>query len=178
MALTTAHMITLWLAQSSNVTAHCAGGFRGGGLPVHRSAIRSGGSAVGQRTLYHSIGGHAPYCSAQNLGQGGVLLAAMVMEGLLMLMLVMLLQQYLFAGNTGGARDRIYRSCADLSVHRVTSIGHLLGDGSYVGLIVWDESKFAVLLVIAVCFLFRPTTLRAACTHRCARIPSRWICCR
>ena len=116
--------------------AHCAGGFRGGGgCRCIAHAIRCGGSEVGQRTLHHSIDDGLCTLTAQyriwlgrrSAGGHGHRLVDVDAGHAAAAILVR-------TGNTGGARDRIYRSCAaDLSVHRVTSIGHLLGDGSYVG---------------------------------------------
>ena len=99
LALITAHMIIFWLAQSSNVTppialAAFAGAGVAGAAPM-RSAVEAVKLASGLVVIPLMMA-FSPLLLSAEFGWSGVLLAAVV-TGLLMLMLVMVLQQFLFA---------------------------------------------------------------------------------
>lgn len=98
LALITAHMIIFWLAQSSNVTPPIAlAAFAGAGV----AGASPMGSAVEAVKLASGLFiiplmmAYSPLLLSAEFGWAGVLLSAVV-TGLLMLMLAMLLQQYLF----------------------------------------------------------------------------------
>ena len=99
LALITAHMIIFWLAQSSNVTppialAAFAGAGVAGAAPM-RSAVEAVKLASGLFVIPLMMA-FSPLLLSPEFGWAGVLMAASV-TGLLMLMLVMVLQQHLFA---------------------------------------------------------------------------------
>ena len=99
LALITAHMIIFWLAQSSNVTppialAAFAGAGVAGAAPM-RSAVEAVKLASGLFVIPLMMA-FSPLLLSAEFGWSGVLTAAVV-TGLLMLMLVMVLQQFLFA---------------------------------------------------------------------------------
>lgn len=99
LALITAHMIIFWLAQSSNVTppialAAFAGAGVAGASPM-RSAVEAVKLASGLFVVPLMMA-YTPLLLSPEFGWTGVLLSAVV-TGLLMLMLVMVLQRFLFA---------------------------------------------------------------------------------
>lgn len=99
LALITAHMIIFWLAQSSNVTppialAAFAGAGVAGAAPM-ASAVEAVKLASGLFVIPLMMA-FSPLLLGAEFGWSGVLMAAVV-TGLLMLMLVMVLQQFLFA---------------------------------------------------------------------------------
>lgn len=99
LALITAHMIIFWLAQSSNVTppialAAFAGAGVAGASPM-ASAVEAVKLASGLFVIPLMMA-FSPLLLSAEYGWSGVLLSAGV-TGLLMLMLIMTLQQYLFA---------------------------------------------------------------------------------
>ena len=99
LALITAHMIIFWLAQSSNVTppialAAFAGAGVAGAAPM-RSAVEAVKLASGLFIIPLMMAFSPLLLSAEN-GWSGVLMSALV-TGLLMLMLSMVLQKFLFA---------------------------------------------------------------------------------
>ena len=99
LALITAHMIIFWLAQSSNVTppialAAFAGAGVAGAAPM-QSAVEAVKLASGLFIIPLMMAFSPLLLSAEN-GWGGVLMSALV-TGLLMLMLSMVLQKFLFA---------------------------------------------------------------------------------
>ena len=99
LALITAHMIIFWLAQSSNVTppialAAFAGAGVAGAAPM-RSAVEAVKLASGLFVIPLMMA-FSPLLLSAEFGWSGVLVGAVV-TGLLMLMLVMVLQQFLFA---------------------------------------------------------------------------------
>ena len=99
LALITAHMIIFWLAQSSNVTppialAAFAGAGVAGAAPM-RSAVEAVKLASGLFVIPLMMA-FSPLLLSAEFGWSGVLTGAVV-TGLLMLMLVMVLQQFLFA---------------------------------------------------------------------------------
>ncbi|NCF44384.1 MAG: TRAP transporter fused permease subunit [Proteobacteria bacterium] len=99
LALITAHMIIFWLAQSSNVTppialAAFAGAGVAGAAPM-RSAVEAVKLASGLFVIPLMMA-FSPLLLSAECGWTGVFGAAVV-TGLLMLMLVMVLQRYLFA---------------------------------------------------------------------------------
>lgn len=99
LALITAHMIIFWLAQSSNVTppialAAFAGAGVAGAAPM-ASAVEAVKLASGLFVIPLMMA-FSPLLLSAEFGWSGVLVAAVV-TGLLMLMLVMVLQQFLFA---------------------------------------------------------------------------------
>ena len=99
LALITAHMIIFWLAQSSNVTppialAAFAGAGVAGAAPM-ASAVEAVKLASGLFVIPLMMA-FSPLLLSAQFGWSGVLMAAVV-TGLLMLMLVMVLQQFLFA---------------------------------------------------------------------------------
>ena len=99
LALITAHMIIFWLAQSSNVTppialAAFAGAGVAGAAPM-ASAVEAVKLASGLFVIPLMMA-FSPLLLSAEFGWSGVLMAAVV-TGLLMLMLVMVLQQFLFA---------------------------------------------------------------------------------
>ena len=168
LALITAHMIIFWLAQSSNVTPPIAlAAFAGAGV-AGASPMRSAVEAVKLASglfIIPLMMAYAPltaqyriWLGRRSAGGHGHRLVDVDAGHVAAAILV-------WTCNTDGARDRIYRSCiADLSVHRVTSIGHLLGDGSYVGQSSGTHLSRR-LLVIAVCFSFgQPLFVRRVLT--------------
>ena len=99
LALITAHMIIFWLAQSSNVTppialAAFAGAGVAGAAPM-RSAVEAVKLASGLFIIPLMMAFSPLLLSGEN-GWSGVLMSALV-TGLLMLMLSMVLQKFLFA---------------------------------------------------------------------------------
>ena len=99
LALITAHMIIFWLAQSSNVTppialAAFAGAGVAGAAPM-QSAVEAVKLASGLFIIPLMMAFSPLLLSAEN-GWSGVLMSALV-TGLLMLMLSMVLQKFLFA---------------------------------------------------------------------------------
>jgi TRAP transporter 4TM/12TM fusion protein len=99
LALITAHMIIFWLAQSSNVTppialAAFAGAGVAGASPM-ASAVEAVKLASGLFVIPLMMA-FSPLLLSAEYGWSGVLLSAGV-TGLLMLMLIMTMQQYLFA---------------------------------------------------------------------------------
>ncbi len=99
LALITAHMIIFWLAQSSNVTppialAAFAGAGVAGAAPM-QSAVEAVKLASGLFVIPLMMAFSPLLLSAEN-GWSGVLTSALV-TGLLMLMLSMVLQKFLFA---------------------------------------------------------------------------------
>jgi TRAP transporter 4TM/12TM fusion protein len=99
LALITAHIIIFWLAQSSNVTppialAAFAGAGVAGAAPM-ASAVEAVKLASGLFVIPLMMA-FSPLLLSAEFGWSGVLMAAVV-TGLLMLMLVMVLQQFLFA---------------------------------------------------------------------------------
>ena len=99
LALITAHMIIFWLAQSSNVTppialAAFAGAGVAGAAPM-QSAVEAVKLASGLFVIPLMMAFSPLLLSAEN-GWSGVLMSALV-TGLLMLMLSMVLQKFLFA---------------------------------------------------------------------------------
>jgi TRAP transporter 4TM/12TM fusion protein len=99
LALITAHMIIFWLAQSSNVTppialAAFAGAGVAGAAPM-RSAVEAVKLASGLFIIPLMMAFSPLLLSAEN-GWSGVLMSALI-TGLLMLMLSMVLQKFLFA---------------------------------------------------------------------------------
>ena len=99
LALITAHMIIFWLAQSSNVTppialAAFAGAGVAGAAPM-ASAVEAVKLASGLFVIPLMMA-FSPLLLSAEFGWSGVIVAAVV-TGLLMLMLVMVLQQFLFA---------------------------------------------------------------------------------
>ena len=99
LALITAHMIIFWLAQSSNVTPPIAlAAFAGAGV-AGASPMRSAVEAVKLASglfIIPLMMAFSPLLLAAEFGWTGVLVSALV-TGLLMLMLIMVLQKYLFA---------------------------------------------------------------------------------
>ncbi|MDC3123353.1 TRAP transporter fused permease subunit [Gammaproteobacteria bacterium] len=99
LALITAHMIIFWLAQSSNVTppialAAFAGAGVAGAAPM-QSAVEAVKLASGLFIIPLMMAFSPLLLSAEN-GWSGVLMSALI-TGLLMLMLSMVLQKFLFA---------------------------------------------------------------------------------
>ena len=99
LALITAHMIIFWLAQSSNVTppialAAFAGAGVAGAAPM-QSAVEAVKLASGLFVIPLMMAFSPLLLSAEN-GWSGVLMSALV-TGLMMLMLSMVLQRFLFA---------------------------------------------------------------------------------
>jgi TRAP-type uncharacterized transport system fused permease subunit len=106
LALITAHMIIFWLAQSSNVTppialAAFAGAGVAGAAPM-ASAVEAVKLASGLFVIPLMMA-FSPLLLSAEFGWSGVLLSAGV-TGLLMLMLIMTLQRYLFAPVSAGIR--------------------------------------------------------------------------
>ena len=106
LALITAHMVIFWLAQSSNVTppialAAFAGAGVAGAAPM-ASAVEAVKLASGLFVIPLMMA-FSPLLLSAEYGWSGVLLSAGV-TGLLMLMLIMALQRYLFAPVTGAMR--------------------------------------------------------------------------
>jgi len=133
LALITAHMIIFWLAQSSNVTppialAAFAGAGVAGAAPM-RSAVEAVKLASGLFVIPLMMA-FSPLLLSTEFGWSGVLVGALV-TGLLMLMLVMVLQQFLFAPVSWLARMAAL-SAAMLLVYPSTlsrAVGALLAFG-------------------------------------------------
>ena len=133
LALITAHMIIFWLAQSSNVTppialAAFAGAGVAGAAPM-RSAVEAVKLASGLFVIPLMMA-FSPLLLSAEFGWSGVLVGAVV-TGLLMLMLVMVLQQFLFAPVSWLARMAAL-SAAMLLVYPSTlsrAVGALLACG-------------------------------------------------
>ena len=138
LALITAHMIIFWLAQSSNVTPPIAlAAFAGAGV----AGASPMGSAVEAVKLASGLFiiplmmAYSPLLLSAEFGWTGVLVAA-VITGLLMLMLVMLLQQYLFRPVTAVGRAiallaaalLVFPSTASRVVGAVLAAGLLLAN--------------------------------------------------
>ena len=138
LALITAHMIIFWLAQSSNVTPPIAlAAFAGAGV----AGASPMGSAVEAVKLASGLFiiplmmAYSPLLLGAEFGWTGVLLSAVV-TGLLMLMLAMLLQQYLFRPVTSGGRAiallaaalLVYPSTASRAVGAVVAGGLMLAN--------------------------------------------------
>jgi TRAP transporter 4TM/12TM fusion protein len=106
LALITAHMIIFWLAQSSNVTPPIAlAAFAGAGVagaPPMASAVEAVKLASGLFVIPLMMA-FSPLLLSAEYGWTGVLLSAGV-TALLMLMLIMTLQRYLFAPVSGVTR--------------------------------------------------------------------------
>ena len=138
LALITAHMIIFWLAQSSNVTPPIAlAAFAGAGV----AGASPMGSAVEAVKLASGLFiiplmmAYSPLLLSAEFGWTGVLISAVV-TGLLMLMLVMLLQQYLFRPVTSVGRAiamlaaalLIYPSSASRAMGAVLAAGLMLAN--------------------------------------------------
>ena len=138
LALITAHMIIFWLAQSSNVTPPIAlAAFAGAGV----AGASPMGSAVEAVKLASGLFiiplmmAYSPLLLSAEFGWAGVLLSAVV-TGLLMLMLAMLLQQYLFRPVTPVGRTiallaaalLIYPSTVSRAVGAVVAAGLMLAN--------------------------------------------------
>lgn len=138
LALITAHMIIFWLAQSSNVTPPIAlAAFAGAGV----AGASPMGSAVEAVKLASGLFiiplmmAYSPLLLSAEFGWAGVLLSAVV-TGLLMLMLAMLLQQYLFRPVTPGGRTiallaaalLVYPSTVSRAVGAVVAAGLMLAN--------------------------------------------------
>ena len=138
LALITAHMIIFWLAQSSNVTPPIAlAAFAGAGV----AGASPMGSAVEAVKLASGLFiiplmmAYSPLLLSAEFGWAGVLLSAVV-TGLLMLMLAMLLQQYLFRPVTPVGRTiallaaalLVYPSTVSRAVGAVVAAGLMLAN--------------------------------------------------
>jgi TRAP transporter 4TM/12TM fusion protein len=138
LALITAHMIIFWLAQSSNVTPPIAlAAFAGAGV----AGASPMGSAVEAVKLASGLFiiplmmAYSPLLLSAEFGWAGVLLSA-VFTGLLMLMLAMLLQQYLFRPVTPVGRTiallaaalLVYPSTVSRAVGAVVAAGLMLAN--------------------------------------------------
>ena len=138
LALITAHMIIFWLAQSSNVTPPIAlAAFAGAGV----AGASPMGSAVEAVKLASGLFiiplmmAYSPLLLSAEFGWTGVLLSAVV-TGLLMLMLAMMLQQYLFRPVTPVGRTiallaaalLVYPSTVSRAVGAVVAAGLMLAN--------------------------------------------------
>ena len=138
LALITAHMIIFWLAQSSNVTPPIAlAAFAGAGV----AGASPMGSAVEAVKLASGLFiiplmmAYSPLLLSAEFGWAGVLLSAVV-TGLLMLMLAMLLQQYLFRPVTPVGRTiallaaalLVYPSTVSRAVGAIVAAGLMLAN--------------------------------------------------
>ena len=138
LALITAHMIIFWLAQSSNVPPPIAlAAFAGAGV----AGASPMGSAVEAVKLASGLFiiplmmAYSPLLLSAEFGWAGVLLSAVV-TGLLMLMLAMLLQQYLFRPVTPVGRTiallaaalLVYPSTVSRAVGAVVAAGLMLAN--------------------------------------------------